>query len=114
MPVATGSTATATRPAARATSLLTAEAMPLCSAGTAASTVEVSGATVMARPSPRTATAGRTSVTYPAEAPIRAERARPAATTRGPTYLLVRPRGWHLPEKHFWVDGAPVSGSGRG
>ena len=25
--------------------------------------------------------------------------------------LLVRPRGWHLVEKHLWVDGAPVSGS---
>ncbi|HSE95360.1 MAG TPA: malate synthase A [Methylomirabilota bacterium] len=25
--------------------------------------------------------------------------------------LLVRPRGWHLPEKHAWVDGQPVSGS---
>jgi len=25
--------------------------------------------------------------------------------------LLVRPRGWHLPEKHVLVDGAPVSGS---
>jgi malate synthase len=25
--------------------------------------------------------------------------------------LLVRPRGWHLPERHVWVDGAPVSGS---
>ncbi|HEV3480133.1 MAG TPA: malate synthase A [Gaiellaceae bacterium] len=25
--------------------------------------------------------------------------------------LLVRPRGWHLPEKHVVVDGAPVSGS---
>ena len=25
--------------------------------------------------------------------------------------LMVRPRGWHLPEKHFLVDGAPVSGS---
>src|SRR5437763_4662852 len=25
--------------------------------------------------------------------------------------LLVRPRGWHLPERHFSVDGAPVSGS---
>jgi malate synthase len=24
--------------------------------------------------------------------------------------LLVRPRGWHLPEKHLWVDGQPVSG----
>ena len=25
-------------------------------------------------------------------------------------YLLVRPRGWHLPEKHVFVDGTPVSG----
>jgi malate synthase len=24
--------------------------------------------------------------------------------------LLLRPRGWHLPEKHVWVDGEPVSG----
>jgi malate synthase len=26
-------------------------------------------------------------------------------------YLLVRPRGWHLVEKHLYVDGAPVSGA---
>ena len=25
-------------------------------------------------------------------------------------YLLVRPRGWHLPEKHVLVDGEPISG----
>jgi malate synthase len=25
--------------------------------------------------------------------------------------LLVRPRGWHLPEKHVWVDGQPASAS---
>lgn len=25
--------------------------------------------------------------------------------------LLVRPRGWHLPEKHFLVDGLPISGA---
>ena len=25
--------------------------------------------------------------------------------------LLVRPRGWHLPERHFPVDGEPISGS---
>ena len=25
--------------------------------------------------------------------------------------LLVRPRGWHLVEKHFWVNGKPISGS---
>ena len=24
--------------------------------------------------------------------------------------LFVRPRGWHLPEKHVTVDGQPVSG----
>jgi malate synthase len=28
-----------------------------------------------------------------------------------PAVLLVRPRGWHLIEKHFLIDGAPVSGS---
>src|SRR5271157_158613 len=25
--------------------------------------------------------------------------------------LLVRPRGWHLPEKHVWMEGKPVPGS---
>jgi malate synthase len=25
--------------------------------------------------------------------------------------LMVRPRGWHLPEKQVWVDGHPMSGS---
>jgi len=25
--------------------------------------------------------------------------------------LLVRPRGWHLPEKHVVVDGNPMSGA---
>lgn len=25
--------------------------------------------------------------------------------------LLVRPRGWHLPEKHVWIDGRPTSGA---
>ncbi len=24
--------------------------------------------------------------------------------------LLVRPRGWHLEEKHVWIDGEPISG----
>jgi malate synthase len=28
-----------------------------------------------------------------------------------PATLLVRPRGWHLPERHLLVDGEPVSGS---
>ena len=62
IPPAAGSSATAISAAARATSLLTADAMPACSAGTAASTVEVSGATVTARPKPNTSTAGSTSV----------------------------------------------------
>ena len=25
--------------------------------------------------------------------------------------LIVRPRGWHLPERHVLVDGEPISGS---
>ncbi len=28
-----------------------------------------------------------------------------------PATLMVRPRGWHLPEKHLLVDGQPVSGA---
>jgi len=28
-----------------------------------------------------------------------------------PAVLMVRPRGWHLPEKHVTIDGAPISGS---
>ncbi len=28
-----------------------------------------------------------------------------------PATLLVRPRGWHLPEKHLRIDGEPVSGA---
>jgi malate synthase len=28
-----------------------------------------------------------------------------------PAVLLVRPRGWHLPERHVLVDGEPVAGS---
>jgi malate synthase len=28
-----------------------------------------------------------------------------------PAVLMVRPRGWHLNEKHFLVDGRPISGS---
>ena len=31
--------------------------------------------------------------------------------TEHPATLLVRPRGWHLPERHLVVDGAPMSGS---
>ncbi|KAB2877624.1 MAG: malate synthase A [Pseudorhodoplanes sp.] len=28
-----------------------------------------------------------------------------------PAVLVVRPRGWHLPEKHLTVDGRPISGA---
>ena len=28
-----------------------------------------------------------------------------------PAVLMVRPRGWHLPEAHVRIDGAPMSGS---
>jgi malate synthase len=28
-----------------------------------------------------------------------------------PATLIVRPRGWHLPEKHVYVDGRPISAS---
>src|SRR3954471_1819526 len=31
--------------------------------------------------------------------------------SKTPAVLLVRPRGWHLPEEHVYVDGAPMSGS---
>ncbi len=33
------------------------------------------------------------------------------ALAERPATLLVRPRGWHLNEKHFLVDGKPISGS---
>ena len=33
------------------------------------------------------------------------------ALGKRPATLMVRPRGWHLPEKHLWVDGAPLAGA---
>ncbi len=33
------------------------------------------------------------------------------ALSVAPAVLMVRPRGWHLVEKHLAVDGAPISGS---
>ena len=82
-----GSTATASRPAARAMALLTPEAMPACRASAAARTVVVSGATMNARPSPKTVTAGRTSVVYEAFGPTRTRSSTPPAATRGPTLI---------------------------
>ena len=62
MPASAGSIATAIRLAARATSLLTAEATPAWSAGAAASAVAVSGATMIATPKPNTTAPGSTAV----------------------------------------------------
>jgi len=39
------------------------------------------------------------------------ERGRRYALSDNPAVLLVRPRGWHLPEEHLEVDGKPISGS---
>ena len=33
------------------------------------------------------------------------------ALKASPAVLMVRPRGWHLPERHVTIDGAPMSGS---
>ncbi|MFL6750778.1 MAG: malate synthase A [Sphingomicrobium sp.] len=33
------------------------------------------------------------------------------ALSPSPAVLMVRPRGWHLPEKHVTVDGGPVAGA---
>jgi len=52
--------ATASSPPNRDRSLLTAEAIPACSAGAELIATEVSGATVIAMPSPKTTIAGST------------------------------------------------------
>ena len=43
--------------------------------------------------------------------PTTRRRASPTASGRQPAQLLVRPRGWHLPERNLEVDGEPVSAS---
>lgn len=60
MPAAAGNVATASKPATRATALLVPDATPASESGTEASTVDVSGATVMDKPRPNTRTGGRT------------------------------------------------------
>ena len=62
MPTTGGRTATATRFATRPTSLLTADATPACSAGTAVIAAVVNGATVHATPRANTTAAGSISV----------------------------------------------------
>ncbi len=39
------------------------------------------------------------------------EEGKPYTLTHEPATLLVRPRGWHLQERHLLVDGSPVSAS---
>ena len=56
------SSAIAIRPATRATALLTADPMPACRAGIEPRIADVSGATVMDRPSENSSTPGSTSV----------------------------------------------------
>jgi malate synthase len=41
----------------------------------------------------------------------RAEDGREYRVRASPALLMVRPRGWHLPERHVLVDGAPMSGA---
>ena len=43
-----------------------------------------------------------------ARSSTRAPRARSTRSSDDPATLLVRPRGWHLPEKHLQIDGEPV------
>src|SRR5207247_11319166 len=33
------------------------------------------------------------------------------AIGKNPAVLIVRPRGWHLPEQHLTVDGEPIAGA---
>ena len=63
MPDSAGNTATANSAAVRATSLFTADATPTSLGGAAAITVAVSGATVVAMPSPKTRMPGSTAET---------------------------------------------------
>ena len=63
MPASAGRMATASRPPNLARSLFTAEAMPACCAGAELIAVEVSGATVIAIPTPKTTMAGSTCAT---------------------------------------------------
>src|ERR1700691_1301873 len=90
MPAIAGSTATAIRPAALATSLLTAEATPACSAGADDMAVAVSGATLIATPKPNTTTAGSTATTYPPGPEILVNSSKDAAITSGPTDICSR------------------------
>ena len=67
--------------------MFTPDATPACTTSTAASTVAVNGATIRASPSANTTTAGNTSATYVAVAPIRVIMTTPTAHTSGPSVI---------------------------
>ena len=78
-------TAMPSRPATRATALLTPLAIPASLSPASASTVAVSGATIIERPSEKTSSGGRSSVQYEKPGPSRAiAAAAPAAAIERP------------------------------
>src|ERR1700675_2831732 len=87
MPAATGSTAMASSPATRAMALLTPDAVPAYVSGTAERTAEVSGATVIASPTPNTTTPGRTAFREVVPGTTRAINANPTAAISGPAVM---------------------------
>ena len=74
----------------RATALLIADASPAWRSSTAASTVAVSGATVMTSPRPSTSVAGSTPFQYVTPGASRANNATPTPATIGPTVICRR------------------------
>ena len=46
-----------------------------------------------------------------ATSPTSVRKGNSTSYSQKPAVLFVRPRGWHLVEKHFMVDGEPISGS---
>src|SRR5260221_5171682 len=93
--------ATASSPASRAAALLTADATPTWSCGTAASTADVRGATNIESPTPKTSTAAITQLTYVLTGRRRVNSTQPNPATNpaipigpgAPTRRARRPRG---------------------
>ena len=82
-------------PATRATALFTADPMPLSDSGTAPSTAEVSGATVMDIPSPTTAVPAAMNTSCPDPIAVNVHSSTPAAATNGP--IVMNRRGPNRP-----------------
>ena len=64
----------------------------------------------LGEPSSRARSTSRTAGPARSTSPTR-RAARTTSSADSPAVLLVRPRGWHLPEEHLVVDGEPMSGS---